>query len=119
MTHESGLYTLRAIVKRVFRQLAILLFERFYRYEWDDKKNESNYNKHNFEFSDGIEIFFDPLRLVKKDIRFYYGENRYLIIGTKREAVLLVCFTMRGLFKRRIISVRKASRQERRKYYGL
>ncbi len=119
MTHESGLYTLRAIVKRVFRQLAILLFERFYRYEWDEIKSIRNAEKHiGWTLSDGKRVFLDPLRLVEKDIRFYYREHRYLVFGNVEEIVLSVCFTSRGFFKRRLISVRPASRQERRRYNG-
>ena len=95
------------------------ILERFYRYEWDEAKNAGNVEKHKgFELSDGIAVFLDNAKVIKKDERFDYGESRYIVIGNVDGTVLFVCFTPRGFFKRRLISVRRASKQERREYYG-
>jgi len=95
------------------------ILERFYRYEWDDSKNASNVKKHRgFSMLSGSRVFLDSARLIQKDERFDYGENRYIAIGNVHEVILSVCFTPRGFLKRRLISVRRASRKERRMYYG-
>ena len=94
------------------------ILERFYRYEWSKTKNASNVKKHRgFELLDGSEIFLDPARIILKDERFDYRESRYIAIGNVDDNILSVCFTPRGFLKRRLISVRRASRKERRMYY--
>ena len=95
------------------------ILEKFYRYEWDDTKDASNAKKHrNLDMQDGSEVFLDNARFIRKDERFDYGECRYIAIGNVRGVILSVCFTLRGFLKRRLISVRYASRKERRLYYG-
>jgi len=93
--------------------------ESFVRYEWDEAKNVENIRKHyGLPLRDGIEVFLDKARVIFEDRRFDYGERRYMAIGNARGDILSVCFTHRGFLKRRLISVRIASRKERRKYYG-
>jgi uncharacterized DUF497 family protein len=95
------------------------ILERFYRYEWDEAKNVGNIRKHSgILLADGIEVFLDRARVIFEDRRYDYGERRYLAIGKVEDTILTVCFTPRSFLKRRLISVRVASRQERRLYYG-
>jgi len=95
------------------------ILERFYRYEWDEAKNASNVRKHKgLSLSTGKNVFFDPMRIIRCDMRFDYCEQRYIVIGFVEGVILSVCFTNRGFLKRRLISVRVASRKERRIYYG-
>jgi len=95
------------------------ILERFYRYEWGKTKNASNVKKHRgFELLAGSKVFLDNAKIIREDERFNYGERRYIAIGNVDGAILSVCFTLRGFLKRRLISVRYASRKERRMYYG-
>jgi len=99
--------------------LLYYILERFYKYEWDESKNTKNIGKHRgLPLRDGIEVFLDKARIIFEDERFNYGEKRYIAVGIVAGRFLSVCFTNRRFLKRRLISVRLASRKERRQYYG-
>ena len=99
--------------------LLYYILERFCRYEWDEAKNTENIRKHNgLLLPEGIEVFLDKARVIFEDRRFHYGEKRYIAIGNVDGKILSVCFTYRRFLKRRLISVRLASRKERRWHYG-
>jgi uncharacterized DUF497 family protein len=94
------------------------ILERFYRYEWDEAKNVGNIRKHRgLSLPYGKRIFSDHKRIIREDMRFDYGERRYIAIGIVDGVILAVCFTPRGFLKRRLISVRIANKKERRFYY--
>jgi len=99
--------------------LLYYILERFCRYEWDETKNTGNIRKHEgLPLLDGADVFLDKARVIFEDERFNYGEKRYIAIGKVKGRVLSVCFAHRSFLKRRFISVRVASRKERRMYYG-
>ena len=83
-------------------------------FEWDDEKRDVNFSKHkvDFLFAKGI---FDSFCLTKIDERQDYGEKRFVAIWTSAEIVLVVVYVERGE-SIRIISARKAGRNERRYY---
>jgi uncharacterized protein len=83
-----------------------------YHFEWDEIKNRSNIRKHGFDFADAEEMFRNNL-LARPDTRQDYGERRW--IGIRGRAVVVV-FAERGSQIIRIISLRKASRHERKEY---
>ncbi len=87
-------------------------------FEWDDHKNRSNTEKHLISFEEAQTIF-DGDVLTVEDARFSYGEQRFLSLGELTllggAVVILVVHTERGA-KTRIISARKASRKERKRY---
>jgi uncharacterized DUF497 family protein len=85
------------------------------RYEWDEEKNQNNIRKHGLDFSDAWEVFSAPM-LVGLDDRQDYGEDRWLGVGMLRSRVIVVCFTERGEDSIRIISMRKATSEERKRY---
>lgn len=91
------------------------------RFEWDDAKNASNRLKHGLSFETASEVFDDPLHLSSAD-RIVEGEQRWLTIGVVGGVVVVVvAHTWRernGEEIVRIISARKATRQERRAYEG-
>ena len=89
MSYDDRVYDIIAKFRRVFRQLAVLLFERFYRYGWDDNKNLKNIEKHELNLSYGIEIFWDRNRIIFVDKRYNYGEARYNMITMFYAFVLL------------------------------
>ncbi|GHV51458.1 hypothetical protein AGMMS49579_06800 [Spirochaetia bacterium] len=87
-------------------------------FEWDEAKRLSNLEKHGLDFMDAHEVFEDDARYSKEDKRFSYGEKRFITVGEmKSQLVLALCHTDRN-GRVRIISLRPASRQERRFYHG-
>ncbi|MBZ5571067.1 MAG: BrnT family toxin [Acidobacteriia bacterium] len=86
-----------------------------YRFEWDENKNQQNIKKHGFDFVDA-ERMFDGIFLFRSDTRKDYGENRSIGIGAIRGRIAVVVFTERDTETIRIISLRKATRRERKEY---
>ena len=85
-------------------------------YDWDTAKSEANLAKHGISFDDAKHIFDGPI-VTWVDDRQDYGEIRYISIGTlSATAVLVVVHTERN-GKIRLISARKANRQERKRYF--
>ena len=84
------------------------------RYQWDENKALNNLNKHGIDFADAVLVFSDELAITIFDPRF--EEERFIIIGMDAlSRVLVVVYTMRG-DRIRLISARKATRNERRQY---
>lgn len=83
-------------------------------YEWDDAKAESNLKKHGVSF-EAVYGFKWGSALVLEDDREDYGEVRYRAMGLIDDRLHALAFTLRGGIIR-VISLRKADRQEA-KYY--
>lgn len=83
-------------------------------FEWDDAKNRANIAKHGIDFTRAKEIFFGPV-VDFVDERRNYGETRRAAIGVVERREVYVVFTVRGEAYR-IISARRAKRDERRTY---
>ena len=84
-------------------------------FEWDDEKAARNLRDHGLSFEDALPVFLDPWRLEVEDDREDYGETRYYAIGMVNDVVVAVIYTWREE-RVRIISARKATRVEQRKY---
>ncbi|MSP28411.1 MAG: BrnT family toxin [Methylococcales bacterium] len=86
-------------------------------FEWDDKKNANNIEKHGIDFLTAIAVFDDPKRLEEDSTKPEHGETRIRTIGMVNSSVLVltVIYTNREK-NRRIISARCASKDERKKY---
>jgi uncharacterized protein len=84
-------------------------------FEWDEQKNREKLRKHGLGLSDAWEIFQAPL-LIDLDLRTDYGEDRWIVKGLLGSRTVVVTFTLRGAQTIRIISLRKASRHERKKF---
>ncbi len=82
--------------------------------EWDENKRQINLRKHGIDFREAHEIFGNPL-LSKIDKR-YYNEERWIALGMTHRCVVLVVFTEHDDETIRIISIRKATRRERKTY---
>jgi len=82
-------------------------------FEWDSAKNESNKKKHGLSFEQGSSVFDDSNRLQKINVRG--TERRYLTIGKAFKVLMTVIYTVRNLAFR-IISVRRARKDEREAY---
>lgn len=79
-------------------------------YEWDSAKNRTNAKAHGVAF-DAAERFEWDTALLRVDIREDYGESREIAIGFIGTALHVMVFTERA-DKIRIISLRKATKQE-------
>lgn len=86
------------------------------KFEWDENKAKSNLSKHGISFEEAQTVFYDPLYVDFYDPDHSREENRYIIIGQSSTGkILLVSYTERAN-KIRIISCRKATKNERITY---
>lgn len=84
------------------------------KFEWDEKKNKLNIRTHGIDFCDAHLIFDNPM-LIKIDTRKDYGEERLVGLGVLYDIVIVIVFTKRGNAVR-VISIRRANRNERKIY---
>lgn len=89
------------------------------RFEWDLAKATANLVKHGISFEDAQKVFEDPLQRSRQD-RHEGGEERWQTLGMVGGLILvLVAHTWRDDHEDeviRIISARRATKQERREY---
>ena len=90
--------------------------------EWDERKNQINIKKHNVSFEDAETVFQDIFAVYLDDDEHSFDEERFIIIGISEtlDRELYVCYCLRGEDDEvtRIISARKASKQEIELYRG-
>ena len=84
-------------------------------FEWDDAKSDACFTHRGFDFAYAVGAFLDSDRIVGRDRRWDYGEDRYRLLGAIGSRVFVVIYTMRGSTIR-IISARRANRKEVREY---
>jgi uncharacterized protein len=84
-------------------------------FEWDERKNEINIDKHGFDFADAHRIFDLPM-VVELDERYDYGEDRLIGTGMLDGRVVVLVYTEPDEETIRIISLRKALSHERKRY---
>jgi len=89
------------------------------KFEWDERKNNVNVQKHNISFEEAQTVFYDELALVINDPDHSDVEDRFIILGQSNTAKLLVvCHCYReSETVIRIISARKATKSEAKQYY--
>jgi len=64
-------------------------------FEWDEKKNQENIQKHNVSFEIAQEAFFDKNRIIIKDRNHSKNEERFFCIGNIGIGIVTVRFTIR------------------------
>ena len=85
-------------------------------FEWDPQKAESNIEKHGVSFEEASTVFRDTLSLTIDDPLHSIDEDRVVLIGmSNKNRLLVVVHTERG-DNIRIISARKATKEERKNY---
>jgi uncharacterized DUF497 family protein len=85
-------------------------------FQWDARKAARNVRKHRVTFAEAATVFRDPLAFIFDDEDHSEEEYREIIIGRSiRQQLVVVSFTERGDVIR-IISARKANREERGDY---
>lgn len=83
-------------------------------YEWDELKNEANYERHRISFE--LAYQFDwSIAVVEQDERFDYGEVRYRAFGRIASKGYCLAFTFRGS-NIRVISMRPMHEKEAERY---
>lgn len=91
------------------------------KFEWNSTKAASNLRKHGVSFEEAKSVFFDEFA-----VQFYDSDNseleedRFLMLGRSTASrILIVCHCERESGNViRIISARKATRNERKYYDG-
>lgn len=85
------------------------------KFTWDEVKRQANLAKHGLDFADARKVFAGPMVLFE-DSRRDYGEQRMIGIGLLKSLVVLIVH-VESDDHIRIISMRKADRDETDIYY--
>ena len=88
------------------------------RFEWDESKDAENRKKHGVAFEEATSIFYDESARLFFDPDHSENEDRFILLGMSLKArVLVVCHCHRESESViRIISARKANKQEQKSY---
>lgn len=78
---------------------------------WDEPKRLANLDKHGLDFADLNETFFENALVVPS-----HNDKRWVAIGKSIRGVIVVVFARLGHEGISIISMRPASRRERKLY---
>lgn len=81
---------------------------------YDPEKRRLTLEKRGLDFDDAADLFAS-LHYTRPDQRYDYGEDRYISVGLIGDDTVVVVWTQRD-DNRRIISMRKADRDERHQY---
>ena len=84
-------------------------------FEWNTEKAKVNLNKHGVSFDEAETVFNDPLFVIFADPDHSTDEDRFIVMGeSEKNRLLVVSYTERP--PTRLISARKATRKERKRY---
>jgi hypothetical protein len=88
-------------------------------FDWDDSKAESNKAKHGVSFAEAATVFSDPGAIELFDRKSSDDEDRWILVGRSAKShILLVVFVERAEQLIRIISARKAVKDEIDHYFA-
>jgi len=65
-------------------------------FEWDDRKDKLNRQKHGVSFYEAQKAFLDKNRIIAEDVEHSYNEQRYYCFGKVDGGIMTVRFTYRG-----------------------
>jgi uncharacterized DUF497 family protein len=88
--------------------------DEFEGFEWDAAKSDATFVERGLDFEAAARVFGGDY-LERESTRPEHGERRYVVTGEVEGFAVTVVWTPRGR-RRRIVSARPASRQERRLY---
>ena len=83
-------------------------------FEWDENERLRNLGKHRIDFVDAVRIFDEPLVAIPSTSS---GEERWKVVGPCDDILITVVCTDRD-GRCRIISARRAHRNERAQYHA-
>ena len=89
-------------------------------FEWDNEKNRINQKKHSISFEEAKSVFYDDKAIQFWDADHSDTEDRFLLLGrSSKMRILLIVHSYREQESViRIISARKATKNERKHYGG-
>ncbi len=90
-------------------------------FEWDKPKENANVRKHGVSFEEARSAFFDGHAVVFFDPDHSGDEDRFILLGLSiklRTLVVCHCFREEETVIR-MISARKADKEEEQEYWGL
>ena len=88
-----------------------------YSFEWDDRKNRINREKHGVSFEEAQTVFYDENAWLEYDEGHSEVEDRFRLLGCSYIGnLLIVVHCIRAGDIIRIISSRKATAKESREY---
>jgi uncharacterized DUF497 family protein len=82
--------------------------------EFDPSKRKATLEARGLDMADAGDVF-DGKHMTFPDIRFEYGEDRFITVGYLAGRMVVLAWTLRGE-NRRIISMRKANEREQKKF---
>jgi uncharacterized DUF497 family protein len=85
-------------------------------FDWDPAKAIANQRKHKIPFLMACEVFKDYNRTETPEVSSSHDEERWIVLGRVQQTILSVVFTERG-GRVRLISARRANRDEQRTYW--
>jgi uncharacterized DUF497 family protein len=85
-------------------------------FEWDENKEEINIRKHDVNFSEAQEAFYDENAIDDYDEFHSNEEQRFALIGLSSKRLLFVSYTIRQNTVIHLISARKANQNQERFY---
>lgn len=85
-------------------------------YEWDPRKAATNLRDHRVSFEQAAVAFRDPFAVEWIDTTEDYDEERSILLGLYERDVMFIVYTERAP-NIRIISARRAERNEQDGYY--
>jgi uncharacterized protein len=93
---------------------------KYIQFQWDESKNLTNIKKHNISFDEAKSAFYDPHARIISDPEHSDTEDRFILLGLSQNLnLLVVCHCYRSSDEIiRIISARKATKQESSNYGG-
>ena len=86
-------------------------------FEWDPRKAEANVQKHDVTFVEASSVFNDPLFITLLDSDHSENEERYITIGLSNKNRLIMIAHAERANRIRIISARKATKNEEKRYF--
>ena len=91
----------------------------YIRFEWDENKNRANIKKHQISFDEAKTVFYDENARLISDPGHSNNEDRFILLGLSHNAKILVVV---HAYKEqdeliRIISARKATKNENQYYF--
>ena len=66
------------------------------RFEWDERKNKANIQKHGVSFEEARQAFLDPKRKIRFNEKHSESEKRFFCFGKVGSRIMTVRFVMRG-----------------------
>ncbi len=91
------------------------------KFEWNDTKASKNIEKHGISFEEATTVFYDDFALQYFDREHsQLKEDRFLILGMSNNSrILMICHCEKESGDIiRIISARKATKNEKKSYQG-